>query len=170
MHAYFEERSGELLPNGGPVADLPCDGFFRLGTVLNWVHENRDGIRSYGPELDAALRGRLDHLRTEYDRDAASLGRLLPPRPFDEQHPATFVLVHLQRLLVLESKAYQFMRNDGLDFCHAVMAAAYGSIITLDRHWKRRVQRLPSANQLARIYYRPELDELVGLLESLPLP
>jgi len=170
MGSYFEERSGELLPNGGSVDDLPPDDFFRLGAVLNWVHEKRDMVRGYGGELDAALQSRLQHLRTEYDRDATSLDRLLPPRPFDEQHPATFVLVHLQRLLVLESKAYRFMRNDGLDFCHAVMATAYGSVITLDRHWKRRVQSLPSANQLARVYYRPELDEMVGLLESLPQP
>jgi hypothetical protein len=170
MGAYFEERSAELLPNGGTVADLPPDDFFRLGAVLNWVHEKRDAVRSYGPKLDAALRSRLDHLRTEYDRDATSLDRLLPPRPFDEHRPATFVLVHLQRLLVRESKAHQFMPNDGLDFCHAAMAAAYGSVITLDKHWKRRVQKLPSANQLARTYYRPELDEMVSLLESLPFP
>lgn len=109
------------------MADLSSEGFFRLGTVLNWVHENRAAVRSYGPELDAALRSRLEHLRAEYDRDTISLDRLLPPRPFDEQHPATFVLVHLQRLLVLESRGYHFMPNDGLDFCHAVMAAAYGS-------------------------------------------
>jgi len=170
MHAYFEERSAALLPNGGTVADLPSADFFRLGTVLNWVHEKRDTIRGYGPKLDAALSCRLDELRTEYDRDTTALDRLLPPGPFDEHHPATFILVHLQRLLVLESKAYQFMPNDGLDFCHAVMAAAYGSVITLDKHWKRRIQNLPSANQLARVYYRPELDEMVSLLESLPFP
>jgi hypothetical protein len=170
MGAYFEERSGELFPKGGRVADLPSEGFFQLGGVLNWVHENRDVVRRYGPELDTALRRRLEHLRTEYDRDATSLDRLLPPRPFDQHHPATFVLVHLQRLLVRESRAYQFMRNDGLDFCHAVIAASYGSVITLDRHWKRRVQSLPCADQLAHAYYRPELDEMVGLLESLPPP
>ena len=170
MGAYFEERAGELLPNGGNVVDLPSEGFFRLGAVLNWVQDNRDDVRRYGHKLDAALRSRLEHLRTEYDQDATSLDRLLPSRPFDEHHPATFVLVHLQRLLVLEAKAYTFTPHDGLDFCHAVMAAAYGSVITLDRHWKRRVQSLPSANQLARTYYRPELDQLIEVLESLPLP
>ena len=170
MDAYFTERSGELLPTGGTSAELPTEGFFRLGAVLKWVHENRDAVRRYGPELDAALQTRLEHLRTEYDRDQTSLDRVLPPLPFDEHHPATFVLVHLQRLLVLESRGYHFKRNDGLDFCHAVMAAAYGSVITLDRHWKRRIQSLPSADQLARTYYSRELDEMVGLLESLPPP
>jgi hypothetical protein len=169
MRAYFEERSAELLPNGGPVADLVSADFFRLGAVLNWVHENRDMVRGYGPKLDEALRRRLDQLRVEYDRDATALDRALPPAPFDDDHPVAFVLVHLQRLLVLERKAYQFKPNDGLDFSHAVMAAAYGSVVTLDKHWKRRIQSLPSADHLARVYYRPELDEVVSLLESLPL-
>jgi hypothetical protein len=170
MGAYFEERAGELGPNGKNVVDLPCEGFFRLGAVLNWVQDNRDNVRRYGDELDTALRSRLEYQRMEYDRDPGSLDRLLPPRPFEGRHPAAFVLVHLQRLLVLEAKAYKFMPHDGLDFCHAVMAAAYGSVITLDRHWKRRVQSLPSANQLARTYYRPELDQLVAALESLRPP
>lgn len=92
--------------------------------------------------------------------------RLLPPRQFDPNRPGTFVLVHLQRLLVQEAKSYTFAPHDGLDFCHAVIAAAYGSVIALDKAWKRRVERLPQATQLARTYYRPELDALVGLLES----
>ena len=167
MRAYFEERSAELLPKGEAVLDLPSEGFFRLGAVLDWVQENRHKVRPYGDELDDALRGRLEQLRAEYDRDTTSLDRLLPPCQFDPRRPATFVLVHLQRLLVREAKSYKFMPHDGGDFCHAVMAAAYGSVITLDKQWKRRVEVIPSANQLARTYYRPELDHLVSTLESL---
>jgi hypothetical protein len=77
--------------------------------------------------------------------------RELPPMPFDERRPATFAWVHLQRMLVLEARA--FRRNDGLDFCHAVAAAAYGSLATLDRQWRRRVEQLPVPNNVARIYY-----------------
>ena len=57
--------------------------------------------------------------------------------------------------------------HDGLDLCHAVLGAAYGSLITLDRHWKRRVLALPNAAKLARTYYRAEIDDLVALLETL---
>lgn len=167
MRAYFEERAAELLPEGGAVLDLPSESFFRLGAVLDWVQENRDTVRTYRDQLDDALRGRLEQLRADYDRDTSSLDRLLPSFQFDAHRPATFVLVHLQRLLVQEAKAYKFAPHDGLDFCHAVMAAAYGSVITLDKHWKRRVEILPCADQLARTYYRPELDQLVALLESL---
>lgn len=170
MRAYFEERVAELLPGGGTVRDLSSRDFFRLAAVLDWVQKNRDTVRSDGEKLDAALRNRLEHLRAEYDRDSTSLDRLLPSCQFDARFPATFVLVHLQRLLVHEAKGYKFMPHDGRDFCHAVMGAAYGSVITLDRHWKRRVQSLPSANDLARAYYVPELDQLVDFLESLSTP
>ncbi len=167
MRTYFEERAAELSPEGRAVLDLASESFFRLGAVLGWVQDNRDNVRAYGDQLDDALRGRLEQLRAEYDRNTDSLDRLLPPCPFHADRPATFVLVHLQRLLVQEARAYQFMPHDGLDFCHAVMAAAYGSVITLDKHWKRRVEILPCSDQLARTYYRPELDHLVSTLESL---
>ena len=47
------------------------------------------------------------------------------------------------------------------------MATAYGSIATLDKHWKRRIENLPKPNRLAKVYYRPEVDQLVDVLESL---
>ena len=81
--------------------------------------------------------------------------------------PATFVSTHLQRMLVTESKAFQFKDGDGPDFCHAVLGAAYGSIATLDKQWKRRIENLPKPNHLAKMYYRPELDQLVAVLELL---
>ncbi|MEE8224908.1 MAG: hypothetical protein V3R42_04230 [candidate division NC10 bacterium] len=170
MRVYFEERAAALLPEGGPVDDLPSGSFFRLGAVLDWVQQNREEVRTYSDPLDDALGGRLGQLGAEYARDTSSLDRLLPSCHFDFQRPATFVLVHLQRLLVREAKAYRFMPHDGLDFCHAVMAAAYGSVIALDKQWKRRVEVIPSANQLARTYYRPELDKLICTLESLSSP
>lgn len=167
MKAYFEERAYDLSPGGTGVLDLSPETFFRLGAVLDWVQENRESIRQDAVRLDNALRDRLKQLRADYERDPASLDRLLTPDQFDGQRPATFVLVHLQRMLVVEAKAFQFKEHDGPDFCHAVLAAAYGSLITLDKQWKRRVENLPSLNHLAKTYYRPELDQLVDELESL---
>jgi len=163
IEAYVEER----LSREGNLVDLSAESFFRLGAVLEWVHEDRDTIRQNARNIDQALRGRLEQLRADYESDPASLNRCLPPIPFDERQPATFVWVHLQRMLVLDARAFQFRDNDGLDFCHAVLAAAYGSVSTLDRQWKRRVEQLPKPNNVARMYYRPEVDELVSVLESL---
>jgi len=166
MNAYFHERVSQMFLDGARPPESQSSDFFRLGSVLEWVQHNRDRVRSYGNELDDAWRTRLRQLNTEYQGNAAALDQLLPPGDFASR-PAAYVLVHLQRLLLLESRSYHFAPHDGLDFCHTVMAAAYGSVIALDKGWKRRVQCLPGAANLARTYYRPELDELVGVLESL---
>ncbi len=167
MEAYIQQRAYDLSPHGNKVLNLSPASFFRLGAVLDWMHENRDKIREDAARIDDELRGRLRTLRADYERDPPSLDQLLPPYQFDERRPATFVLVHLQRMLVRQAKAFQFKKHDGLDFCHAVLAAAYGSVATLDKHWKGRVENLPKPNLLAKIYYAPELDALVALLEAL---
>ena len=46
------------------------------------------------------------------------------------------------------------------------MASAFASVGTLDRQWKRRVDGLPKPNQLAHIYYEPELDIMVDEIEA----
>ncbi len=92
---------------------------------------------------------------------------MLAAIPYDDRRPGTFAFVHLLRLLVSKAKAFQFKDNDALDFCHAVLGAAYGSLATLDKQWKGRIERLPRPNRLAKMFYRPELPELVSLLESL---
>ena len=58
------------------------------------------------------------------------------------------------------------MPGDGIDFCQAVIGAAFSSVATLDKKWKRRVEMMPKPNKLARIYYSPELDRLVDDIES----
>lgn len=45
------------------------------------------------------------------------------------------------------------------------MGSAFASVATLDKHWKRRIERLPKPNQLAHIYYEPELDTMVSDIE-----
>jgi hypothetical protein len=58
------------------------------------------------------------------------------------------------------------MPNDGIDFGQAVIGTAYASVATLDKHWKRRVDKiLPKPNRLAKIYYQPELDKMVRDIE-----
>lgn len=167
IEVYFQQRAYDLSPEGNKVLDLSAEKFFRLGTVLDWVQANRDNIRRDVLQIYEALRDRLSQLRADYDNNPTSLEELLPPVPFGERQAATFVWIHLQRILVVEAKAFQFKKNDALDFCHAVVAAGYGSLATLDRQWKRRVEQLPKPNNLARMYYRPEMDELVDVLEAL---
>ncbi len=75
----------------------------------------------------------------------------------------TFACGNLIRTLIVESG--QLKKGDGLDFCHAVMASAFASVATLDKHWKRRVENLPKPNKLAHIYSKGELDTMVTDIE-----
>lgn len=167
MKAYFEEHAYDLALGDREVFDLSANSFFRLGSVLDWVQEHRDDIRRHAGEIDHMFCSLLKQLRDDYDKNESALDRDAPSVPLDHQRPATFVLNHLLRMLVLEAKAFHYKKNDGLDFCHAVLASAYGSMITLDNQWKRRVENLPCHNHLAKVYYRPQVDELVDLLEGL---
>ncbi len=169
MEAYFQRRAYDVGESSA-VIDLTREAFFQLGAVVDWVHEHRDKIRADAEAIDNELRALLEKRRADYEKNPASLDEFLPPCRFDERFPATFVLVHLQRILIKEAKEYHFKRHDGLDLCHATIAAAYGSVITLDKEWKRRVEALPAPHNLARTYYRPEINQLVATLEALSVP
>jgi len=162
---FYKERATDLSRDGDRILDLSSDSFFRLDAVLEWVQERRDSIRETAEMIDTELRTRLRELRQEFDRDNAVLDRKYPSMVFDARWPGTFVFFHLMRTLVREAKAFQFKDHDSLDLCHAVLAAAYGNLVTLDKQWKRRVELLPKPNQVAKVYYRPEVDELVDELE-----
>lgn len=167
MEAYFRERIYDLSGEGCEVLDLSPDSFFRLASVLDWTQEYRDDIRCHAVEIDELLFSCLKRLRENFDKNPSALDREAPSLPFDHRRPATFVLTQLLRKLVLEAKAFQYKKNDGLDFCHAVLASAYGSMITLDKQWKRRVENLPWQDHRPKVYYRPQVDELVDMLEGL---
>ncbi len=149
------------------IFDLSAEKFFRLSTVLDWVQDSRKEVKQFKLTMYDELCKLVTHGRAAYESDRASLDRFWPPVFYDDLKPATFVLHHLLRLLIVEAKSFQLEEGDGLDFCHAVMAASYGSIATLDKGWKRRVENLPKPNRLAKVYYRPEVDQLVDTLEEL---
>ena len=164
--SYFQERAYELSPNGSHLLDLSAETFFRLSAVVDWVRKDEVTARDSN-QIDGAIRERIGVERAAYEARPAALDESLPPIPFDADRPAKFVLIHLMRTLVLEAKAYQLRPHDGLDLCHAVLAASYGQLATLDRQWKRRIEGLPTPNQLAIVYYRPQVGELVDRLEML---
>ncbi len=164
ISAYFGQRSYELSPGGKEVLDL-SEGFFSLEAVVDWAQEERDSTCADLRSLDESLRKMVHAARGRYEKNVDSLDMEFPFIPYDRQRPASFALAHLLRSLV--SDEYTIKRGDGADFCHAVLGAAYGSLATLDRQWKRRVQCLPTPNKLAQIFYGPEMEELVGTLEEL---
>ena len=78
------------------------------------------------------------------DRDPAVFDHALPAAPFKSGYSTTFTLTQLTRALVLDSKAYQLKTGDGIDYCHAIIAASFARAATLDKAWKRRIEALPS--------------------------
>ena len=54
MEAYFQPRTYDLA-TAGRVLDLSSDAFFRLGAVVDWVHEHREKIRADSERLDNEL-------------------------------------------------------------------------------------------------------------------
>lgn len=164
--SYFQDRAYELSPEGSKVLDLSSDSFFRLSAVVDWAQRPEADVRAERDNLDAAVAETIKLARAEYEADPQSLDKRWPPIPYSPALGTTFVFVHLMRLLVKESKAYAFKAHDGLDLSHAVMAASTAAIATLDKQWKGRVSRLPEADQLAKVYYRPEVEQMVALLEA----
>lgn len=166
IESYFLERAYELSPNGSRLVDLSADTFFRLGAVARWVKRDSETARLF-KALDEGFRGLIAAGRAAFEINPSRLDQMWPPIPFDPNQPGTFVLRHLLRMLVHEAKAYQLGPHDVRDLCHAVVAASYGQLVTLDKQWKRRVEGLPKPNQLATVYYRPQVGKLVERLEAL---
>jgi hypothetical protein len=164
VKAYFSDRTSGYSAGSGKVIVL-SDDFFSLSAVLDWLQPQRPAIRARAADLDKALLDKIMDARKASDADSLFLDRELPVLQFDQAKAATFAHFNLARNLVLEAKSHALKKGDGCDFCHAVMGTAFGSFATLDKHWKRRIQSLPTPNCLARIYYRPELDQLVSDVE-----
>ncbi len=165
VHAFFQDRKTELLKTHS-VLDMSAETFFRLGAVMDWMGPHGEKMMQNALALDEAMIDVVKKLRVEYEVNPAALDLRLPPVTFNPKQPATFAWKHLVRDLVKNAKGHPPKTGDGRDLCHAVVGAAHGSFATLDKHWKQRIAALPKPNGLAKIYYAPELDQLVVDLEK----
>ena len=150
----------------GTLIDLSPDKFFDLGWFMEKLSPQKDSIGAGKRKLDEALRERIIGHRKKHESDANWLDRTFPNLPFDSRFPISFLYAHLIRILVQEAKSHQIVKNDGIDFGQAVVAPGIAKLATLDKHWKRRIEKLPKPNNLARIYCEGELDALVEDFEK----
>ena len=165
LQAYFKSRTSGDVPGSGTVIDLSADNFFKLGLFVDWLLPRRDELRQKRAEFDAMLIEGVRKCRVKSKRDRNWLNIALPVRQFEPRKPATFAYHHLMRNLI-DDRGDTLKQGDGNDFFHSVMASAYASFAALDRHWKRRIERLPKPNSLARIYYEPELPQMIADIEA----
>ena len=145
------------------------DNFWQLRAMVDWNPEEWSTLLSHRDNLDSALKTTIATGWEQYDRDPSTSR---DPPDYDRAKRATYVFSHLVRQLILEAKSRTMKKGDGLDFFHAVMGAAFGSFALLDKHWKQRLTRaIPDRTKIARLYYAPELDQLVDSFDratSLP--
>jgi len=64
-------------------------GFFRLGSVLDWLIPHRATIRRKLSELDQVLGDRLLRLRHAYEQDRQRFEQVLPEPRYEDSRPAT---------------------------------------------------------------------------------
>ena len=161
MRDYLRHRAGNK-----PLKQSISAEFFRLGPIMEWLAPQRDSIAKGKADMDEALIRKIKEHRVKYEADSQWLETAFPTLAAYDAPPATFVYKNLIRTLILETKSYRLKRNDGIDFCQAVIASAFTSFATLDKPWKRRIESLPRPNKMARIYYAQELDTMVADIDS----
>jgi hypothetical protein len=162
---FFEDRL--ITRPRGALIDLSPDKFFDLGWFAEKLSLQRNSIIAGKLEMDKVLRERIFEHRGRHDSDPNWIGRAFPNIQYDSRFPVTFTYSHLMRVLIAEAKSHQIVKNDGIDFGQAVVASSITKLATLDKHWKRRVEKLPRPNGLARIYCESEIDVLVDDFEEL---
>ena len=163
LKSYLVHLMRDYAPGSGKVIGL-SDDFFRLGGILDWVGPQRDSIRQSFYESDELLGNMMGAAVEKSKQDKLWLDKMFPRIQFNPSRRAHFVYSGLWRTLIRE--ACPWRNGDAMDFHHAVMASAFASFATLDKHWKRRVASLPTPNRLARIYSAPDLDQMVTDMES----
>ncbi len=164
LKAFFSSRTSEYSPGCGKVIDLSGQ-FFSLGAFIDWLAPKRDETLASCRKLDKVLSDGIGPLRAKAKQNPGWLDAVIPEPQFNRSMAATFVRNGLMRALISD-RGYQLKKGDGIDFCHAVIASAFASFATLDKQWKRRVESLPKPNQLAQIFYEPELEAMVTGIES----
>lgn len=165
LKSYVADLLRPYTPGCGKVIGL-SDGFFRLGPIMDRLGPQWESIYESSERFDELLKSKMSAVCALSKRDPLLLDKKFPWIPFNPARPACFAYFNLLRIMAVDASSLK--RGDGMDFCHAVMATAFASFATLDKHWKRRVDSLPKPNQLARVYGPSELDQLVTDMESWP--
>ena len=160
VRTFFAARIVELEAGGG-VIDLSVETIWRLRSAVDWTPEQFASLQARSAALDQTLQDVIAEARRAYDHNPA---QLVAPPSYDPNRRANYVFSCVARQLILEAKSHTFKDGDGMDFCHAVMGAAFGSFALVDKQWKRRLlAAVPDHTNIARLFYAPELDELVDL-------
>jgi hypothetical protein len=163
LRAFFSNRSSDCTPGSGKIIDL-SESFFGLGAFVDWLAPSRSEWRAKIDEFDNLLKTQFALLRAKAKRNPGWLDTALPPMQFHPRFAANFAYRNFLRNLISD-RGIQPKKGDAIDLCHAVMAAAFSNMATLDTQWKARVESLPKPNTIPHVYHRAEIDVMVDDLE-----
>lgn len=164
LKAYFANSTCDYVPGSQKVIDLSA-GAFRLSAFIDWLEPRRQHHIAACRALDDVLKDGIGRLRAKAKRQPMWLNAVFPQFSFNPSRRVRFAYVNLFRDLILD-RGYQLKKGDGVDFGHAVMASALASYATLDKEWKRRVESLPNPNKVPRIFYEPQIPEMITAIET----
>ncbi len=164
LRSYFQSATAANVRGSGTIIDL-SETFFKLGNWIDWLAPQRSDLDRLRLEYEEMLRDYVVKLRDKFKKKPALLDVALPAVPFSSSAGANFAFVHLMRNLIVD-RGFQIKQGDAMDLGHAVIASAFANFATLDKQWKRRVEQLPKPNRNPRIYYEPELENMVTDLEN----
>jgi hypothetical protein len=163
LRAYFQSATAGNVRGSGTIIDL-SESFFKLGNWIDWLAPQRGELDRLRAEYERMLQDYVVKLRDKFKKKPALLNVALPAIQFSPSAGARFAFVHLMRDLITD-RGFQVKQGDAMDLGHAVVASAFANFATLDKQWKRRVELLPKPNGNPRIYYEPELEDMVTDLE-----
>ena len=165
LRAFFQNRTAQDVPGSGRIINLCSDTFFQLGLFIEWLTPQREHFREQSRILDAVMREKILLLRDKDKRKPGWLDQALPQPTFHQGKATAFAYGSLLRDLI-QNRALQIRKGDGLDFTHAVIATAFATFATLDSQWKVRVESLPKPNKIPRIYGDSQLEAMIRDIEA----
>jgi len=124
-------------------------------------------LRTQQGDLLDTLVAQVQSLHAKMEKEGVGIDKVLPPVAFHVDRRCAFVFNHLLRHLTLTARSHTLTLNDAMDFLHAVVAVGYCRVVALDKRWKERVESIPKPNDLGRVYFRAELDQVVDRFEYL---
>ena len=117
-------------------------------------------------EYDQTMKNHLVKLRARFKKQPAWLDKGLPAIPFSPAIPARFAFVHLMRDLIIDS-GIQFRAGDAMDIGTRCTLQVPLRILQLSiSSGKDGLKTYPKPNRNPRVYYEPELENMVTDLES----
>jgi len=137
-----------------------------LGKIVDLINQDRDKFLTESERLKHEAYLTVASWRARYNVNPAGLDRFLPSLRYNPEQPATFILREMERLVTREAKSHKWKPNDGVDFMHAIVSAAYGDFVLLDKHWKARVSKVAPPRSYPWLYYRFELDDFLEAFEK----